>query len=204
MVWSMVDGGGYLATTPPANDVAHARRGGQPSCLEVNIRGRGERGETRMSVAGGSRHSAPRTAALRARRFSVRINIDLSIEKMMIENRIRNVIEPASTRPSRVLERVPPRRVSSGARARAPRPARRPACTKSAGLRRTLRSTRKWTECSHMPCAGGLAPPCTRCLRRGVARSWLPYLEDGHWLGDVAVGRTSPIPRPNMGARPSS
>ena len=200
MVWSMVDGGGYLATTPPANDVAHARRGGQPSCLEVNIRGRGERGETRMSVAGGSRHSAPRTAALRARRFSVRINIDLSIEKMMIENRIRNVIEPASTRPSR----VPPRRASRQARARARRAPRAGRRTKSAGLRRTLRSTRKWTECSHMPCAGGLAPPCTRCLRRGVARSWLPYLEDGHWLGDVAVGRTSPIPRPNMGARPSS
>jgi len=38
----------------------------------------------------------------------------------------------------------------------------------------------------------------------GVARSWLPYFEDGHWLCDVAVGRTSPIPRPNMGARPSS
>ena len=66
--------GGYLATTPPANDVAHARRGGQPSCLEVNIRGRGERGETAYV---GSRRQPPfRTrTALRARRFSVRINI---------------------------------------------------------------------------------------------------------------------------------
>ena len=204
----MVDGGGYLATTPPANDVAHARRGGQPSCLEVNIRGRGERGETRMSVAGGSRHSAPRTAALRARRFSVRINIDLSIEKMMIENRIRNVIEPASTPVRRASRRRGASARPLGHRRHAPaaalRSARAGRRTKSAGLRRTLRSTRKWTECSHMPCAGGLAPPCTRCLRRGVARSWLPYLEDGHWLGDVAVGRTSPIPRPNMGARPSS
>jgi hypothetical protein len=48
--------GGYLATTPPANDVAHARRGGQPSCLEVNIRGRGERGETAYV---GSRRQPP-------------------------------------------------------------------------------------------------------------------------------------------------